>query len=416
MRLEEIARVPTVLEARAEIHRRDDETMAEQLRIVRIPAPTGLETHRARYVAGRFEGFGLEGIASDEVGNVIATLPAARPDTVQDHGAPIILSAHLDTIFPDGTVISPRNEGGRIHAPGITDNSRGVAALLRIAETLVGLRIRTRRPIVFIATVGEEGLGDLRGVKHLFAEGSPFRSAAGFISLDGAGTSRIIHRAVGSRRLRMRITGPGGHSWGDRGLPSPAFALGMAVGRLAELVSPKDPGQAVNVGRMGGGTSVNAIPAEVWCEVDLRATEADRLAKLERRVREIFEIATRAESQRGAWGFPLACTIDPVGERPSGETPIDDHLVRSAIAATRLIGIAPELVASSTDANVPMSIGIPAITVGAGGRGGGVHTHAEWYENHEGARGIERALLITLAAAGIRSADQASVASASAVE
>lgn len=414
MRLEDIVSDPVVREARAEIHRRDDETVAEQERVVRIAAPTGEEAARAAYVARRFETIGLDAPAIDDVGNVIGTLPRRESDGRTDR-APVIVSAHLDTIFPPGTAVIPHTVEDRIHAPGITDNSRGVAALLRIAETLVTSGLATRHPLVFVATVGEEGLGDLRGVKHLFTAGSAFRGAAGFISIDGAGAARVIHRAIGARRLRVVITGRGGHSWGDRGLANPAFALGAAIARLPSLSPVRDPDCAVNVGRLGGGTSVNAIPSEVWCEVDLRASRPDRLSVLETRAREIFEEAARAEGQRSAWGVPLACGVEVIGSRPCGETPPESPIVRAAVAATRLVGETAELTASSTDANVPMSIGIPAITIGAGGHGGGIHTPGEWYDNRDGARGIERALLITLAIAGLR-AGQPSFARASATE
>ncbi len=408
MNLTEIAGLPAVVAARAAIRQRDAETVAEQVRITRIAAPSGAESARGDYVAGRFATMGLVDIVVDEVGNVIAALPGASSGP-GPHGrppAPAILSAHLDTIFPPETVVTPREENGRIFAPGITDNGRGLAALLRIAESLVDTGITTRQPIVFAATVGEEGLGDLRGVKHLFARESPYARAAAFVSLDGAGSARIVHRAIGARRLRVMISGPGGHSWGDRGVANPAHALGAAIGEIANLVVPGDESLAINVGRIGGGTSINAIPAEAWCEIDLRGDEEEALARIAAEAREAFESATRAAAEGGAWRTALECHVEQIGSRPCGEVSEDGALVRAAIAATRMVGERPELAASSTDANVPISLGIPAITIGAGGRGGGIHTLGEWFENHDGARGIERALLTILGAAGARKAGQ----------
>lgn len=408
MNLTEIAALPAVLAARAAIRQRDAETVAEQIRITRIAAPTGAESARGDYVARRLATMGLADVVVDEVGNVIAALPGASsgPGPRGRIPAPVIFSAHLDTIFPPETVVEPREEDGRILAPGITDNGRGLAALLRIAESLVGSGIATRHPLVVAATVGEEGLGDLRGVKHLFATGSPCARAAAFISLDGAGSARIVNRAIGARRLRVTITGPGGHSWGDRGVANPAHALGAGIGELATLVTPGDENLAVNVGRIGGGTSINAIPAEAWCEVDLRGDEEESLAGIAVEAKGVFESATRAAAEGGAWRTALECRVEEIGWRPCGELSEDSALVRVAIAATRMVGETPELAASSTDANVPISLGIPAITIGAGGRGGGIHTLGEWFENHDGARGIERALLTILGAAGVRKADQ----------
>jgi acetylornithine deacetylase/succinyl-diaminopimelate desuccinylase-like protein len=413
MKLEELVDTALVRKARAAIHSRDDETFAEQLRIATIAAPTGEERARAAYIARRFVSMGLVNTTIDRVGNVLGTLPGWGCEPGADH-SPVVVSAHLDTIFPVGTPINLRREENRVYAPGITDNSRGVAALLRVAETLIETDCRLRHPLVFVATVGEEGLGDLRGVKYLFRRGSGFEETAAFIAIDGAGSTRIIHSAIGARRLRFTIVGSGGHSWGDRGMASPSIAMGAAIARLVELAP--DRGSAVNAGRLGGGTSVNAIPSDCWCEVDLRARNGGRLEVLERQTRELFEEATREETRRSGWGVPLECRVERIGDRPCGETPAGNPLVCAAVAATRFLGETPDLGASSTDANVPISLGIPAIAIGAGGYGGGVHTHSEWYDNTNGARGIERALLITLAAAGLRPVDQLSVARASTTE
>ncbi|MEX2583230.1 MAG: M20/M25/M40 family metallo-hydrolase [Gemmatimonadota bacterium] len=403
MNVQSVISHPMVRTARSAIHSRDRGTVEEQIRIVSIPAPTGLEAERGKYVRQRFQELGLAGIRVDEVGNVIGFL---GEDEWLRQGEPVLLTAHLDTIFPDGTAVEPQREGNRIRAPGITDNSRGLAGILAIAEALREARISTDRPLAFVATVGEEGLGDLRGVKHLFRPGSPFLAAAAFISLDGAGIGRIVNRAIGARRWRATVSGLGGHSWGDRGLANPVHALGLAIARVREIRLPDGADFAVNVGRIQGGTSVNAIPSEAWLELDLRSADADTLGSLETEARQALESSVRDEIDGSTRGVPLVISIETIGDRPCGATPDDDPLVQAAVAATRLLGSVPELTSSSTDANVPIALGIPAIAMGAGGQAGGVHTTDEWYENRGGPVGIERALLTVLAVAGVRGLDQ----------
>ncbi|MQA92342.1 MAG: M20/M25/M40 family metallo-hydrolase [Gemmatimonas sp.] len=404
MNLQAIISHPTVRNARSAIHSRDRETVNEQVRLVSIPAPTGQESERGKYVGKRFKELGLEKSHMDDVGNVVGFLrrPKARPNGAS---GPVLLTAHLDTVFPDGTPIEPQREGQRIRAPGITDNARGLAAMLAIAAALRETRITTEKPLVFVATVGEEGLGDLRGVKHLFGEASPFRSATAFISLDGAGITRIVNRAIGVFRWRVTVSGLGGHSWGDRGLANPLHAIGLAVAKLREIRLEDGGDFAINVGRIGGGTSVNSIPSDAWLELDLRSEDGSTLARLEGLVRVALKSAVRQEIDESTRGVPLVMKIEKIGERPSGETPADAPLVVAAVAATKLLGSTPELIASSTDANVPISLQVPAVAMGAGGLAGGVHTMDEWFENQGGPIGIERALLTVLAIAGI---DQAS--------
>jgi acetylornithine deacetylase/succinyl-diaminopimelate desuccinylase-like protein len=262
--------------------------------------------------------------------------------------------------------------------------------------------VRTQHPIVFVATVGEEGVGDLRGVKHLLRPGSPWREAAGFITIDGTGRRRVVHRAIGSRRFAVTVSGPGGHSWADWGLANPIHALGLAIGRLAQLDLPKQPRAALTVGRIGGGTSVNAIPESAWLEIDLRSEDVATLVQVEQQVREIVGTAVEEVSAQRRRGTPaLRLELRLIGDRPTGETPVTSEIVRAARSATRLIGETAELVASSTDANVPIALGIPAIAVGAGGESGGTHTTDEWFTNDGGVEGIERVLLMVLGSAGI---------------
>ncbi len=389
----DIAKDKRVQAARKLVRASDQETIADMLELVAIPAPPFGEAVRAGLVAAKMRALGLS-VTTDDVGNVIAEFPGAAKST------PVILSAHLDTIFPAETEISIKRNGTRIHAPGIADNSRGLAALLAIARAIGQAQIETRLPIVFVATVGEEGVGDLRGVKHLFRPGSRFRKASAFISLDGTGQRRIVYRAIGSRRLRVTISGPGGHSWADWGLANPVHALGLAIGAISDYDVPRQPRTVVTVARIGGGTSVNAIPAQAWGEIDIRSEAAGPLAAAETVVHQAIEEAVAAINGERKRGTPsLQLDIRVIGDRPSGETSINSNLVRTARAATRFLGETPELVASSTDANIPIALGIPAIAIGAGGESGGTHTLAEWYANTNGAAGIERALLIGVGAA-----------------
>jgi acetylornithine deacetylase/succinyl-diaminopimelate desuccinylase-like protein len=374
---------------------RDADTIADQCALAAIPAPSGEEAERARFVTDRLVEAGQSAVEQDEVGNVVAWHACADPTL-----PPILLAAHLDTVFPATVEHRVRREGARLIAPGIVDNARGLAGMLALARALAAVRIRTVQPLVLIATVGEEGAGDLRGVKHLFAEGQPWRGAAAFLALDGGGRHRIVHRAVGSRRLRVEVSGPGGHSWADRGTANPLHAVGHAIAAL--LGDAPATNGAITVARSGGGESVNAVPARAWMELDLRSESADELADMERRVRARVGRAVRRESAaRRAGTQPLVLSVDVFGDRPCGTTRTDAFLVRAAEDATRQLGLVPELIASSTDANVPMALGIPAIALGAGGESGGTHTTGEWYANEGGPEGLQRALLVVLAVAGI---------------
>jgi tripeptide aminopeptidase len=387
-----------VRRARARIQELDAATLEAQIELARIPAPPWGEEERGRHVRQRFTDLGLERIRTDEAGNVHGALPL--PSAVVAEAAPVLVTAHLDTVFPRETDLTVRHRNGRVCVPGIADNARGLATLLTLIEVLGEIDVRTRHPVVFVATVGEEGAGDLRGVKHLFRPESEYRAAAAFISLDGSGLRRIVHRAVGSKRLRARVTGSGGHSWSDWGLANPLHALGGGIAALRSLELPADPRTTLTVARAGGGTSVNAIPAEAWMELDLRSEATEPLVALERQVREGLEEAVAAESRaRRRRTPPLALAWEVIGDRPGGMIPATAPLVQAAVAATRALGVRAELASSSTDANVPISLGIPAVTVGAGGESGGIHTTEEWYSNEGGAVGIERALLLVLAAA-----------------
>jgi tripeptide aminopeptidase len=395
--LRDLTRHTPLQALRRQVHESDERTLAEQLELVRIPAPPFAEEARGAHVLARFAALGLGDARRDEVGNVLGswTPPGAE-------GAPIVVAAHLDTVFPAGTAVEPRTSGKRIHAPGITDNCRGLAGMLAVARVVAASDLRAPRPVLFAATVGEEGIGDLRGVKHLFREGSPLRGAAAFVALDGSGLRRIVHRAIGSRRLRIEVEGPGGHSWSDRGAPNPIAALGAAIAGIGGAALPHPDRSSLTVARIGGGSSVNAIPEEAWMELDLRSEVPGVLGRMEDEVRALLARAVEAQNIARRGGTPpLRTRIQVIGDRPSGETSASHPLVRAATTITASLGAPPELVGSSTDANVPMALGIPSIAIGAGGDSGGIHTLDEWYANDGGALGVERALLVVLAAAGV---------------
>jgi acetylornithine deacetylase/succinyl-diaminopimelate desuccinylase-like protein len=391
-----LAELPAFTRACASIHRADALTLEDQCTIARIPAPPFGERERGEWIRLAFVSLGLAGVQLDPEGNVMGVLEGTEPEL-----PPVIIAAHLDTVFPAGTPLDLQTDGARLSLPGIADNARGLAGLLALIRVIGEAHITPVQNVIFVATVGEEGVGDLRGVKYLFREGSRFRRASAFIALDGTETRRIVTRGVGSRRYRVVLNGPGGHSWADRGTPNPAHSLGSAIAELARIRLPDQPAWALNVGRVGGGTSINAIPEEAWLELDLRSDDPDVLGMLETRALQAIDKAvleSNSERRRGALAGRAEITM--IGERPAGATPADAPVVQAARSATRFIGRRPELVSSSTDANVPMALGIPAIAIGAGGESGGTHTLHEWFENRRGPEGIVRALLILLATAG----------------
>jgi acetylornithine deacetylase/succinyl-diaminopimelate desuccinylase-like protein len=367
--------------------------LERQVELAAIPAPPFQESARGNRVAELMEEIGLHDVKTDEVGNVSGRLPSRAS---QPADGPLILSAHLDTVFPPETEIAIKTDGTRILAPGICDDARGLAALLAAARVFSTLRLPHSREVLFVATVGEEGPGNLRGVRHLLQAGQAASGAAGFISLDGVGMDRVINRGVGSTRLRLTLEGPGGHSWMDFGLPNPIHTLGSVVFRAASIPLPDHPRTSLTVARWGGGTSINSIPERAWIEVDLRSEGAEELEALEGELRKVCaeELGDTADSKSRGDGLNLQ--IEEIGRRPAGATDSSHPLVQAAVEATRKLGQDPKLIASSTDANLPMSLGIPAITLGAGGRGGKIHTVEEWFENENGPEGILRAVLTVL--------------------
>lgn len=365
------------------------------VRICEIPAPPFKEEVRAKEITRVFENIGLARVRCDEEGNVIAERPGLAREPR------IVISAHLDTVFPEGTNIRVRREGARFHAPGISDNTCGIVSLIALARALDAGSITTEGTICFVATVGEEGEGNLRGVRHLFSRGEFRTGVDAFISLDGPGLERITQRALGSRRYRVTVTGPGGHSWGDFGIVNPVHALGRAIARFASYPAPLAPRTSYNVGIIEGGSSINAIPERASMLVDIRSVSSAEIDKLEAYLRRVVELAAREEnSQRSISGTSLTCAFEQVGDRPSGETPVNSRIVRAAIECSRALGIEPRLDCSSTDSNIPISLGIQAITLGVGGISGNCHSLTEWYEPAGREVGIKRLLLLTAALAG----------------
>lgn len=392
---------PRYLRAAAWLEEREDQLVAEAVGICQVPAPPFGEEARAAHVAARLRQLGLDPVEVDPCGNVVCVYRAPGPG----EGA-LLVTAHLDTVFPAGTDVRVRREDGWLCAPGIGDNSAGVALLVQVAAALRATGYRPPHGLAFVANVGEEGLGDLRGMKYLFAEGLAARwPVAAVVVLDGqAGT--IAHRGIASRRLEVSFRGPGGHSWSDFGRPSAVHALGRAIAALDALPLPASPRTTLNVGVVEGGTAVNAIAERARMVVDLRSEDAAALAALEAEVR--AAVARAATTGRGA----VEVEVRVVGDRPGGAIPEHHPLVEALAGAARALGLVPRLVASSTDANVPLARGIPAAALGCV-RGRGAHTVGECLEAASLLPGARLALAAVLAAgawvaeAGVRAAGAA---------
>jgi len=363
----------------------------EQIEISAIAAPPFGEQHRAEHLRRKFSESGLEQTEIDEAGNCLAFYEGRQSDSV------LVVSAHLDTVFPAATDLTLRRSGNRLLAPGISDDGCGLTALLALARALTANKIQVDTSILFVGSVGEEGEGNLRGVRHLFNAGKWAGRIAAFVSLDGAGLEQITNGALGSRRYRVQLRGPGGHSWGDFGVANPVHGLGRAISSLASYPAPLDPRTSFNVGRVQGGSSINAIPGEASMEVDLRSISEDELVRLDAFFRRMVREAVEQEnSTRRKDTPPLELNLSLIGERPSGETPANSPIVSLAQEATRALESKPVLERASTDSNVPIALGIPAITLGAGGTSGNPHTIDEWYDPRDRHLGLKRALLVML--------------------
>lgn len=368
----------------------EPQTLDDQARICEVEAPPFKESKRGELYAQLLREAGLTNVRTDKEGNVLGELAGGAP---RPH---LVFAAHLDTVFPEGTDVRVTREGAVMRGPGIGDDCRGLAVVLAVARAMVKGGIKPAGTITFVGNVGEEGLGDLRGVKYLFNEGMKGRIDR-FVSVDGTGYG-ITHVAVGSLRYRVTFKGPGGHSFGAFGLSNPMHALGRAIATIADFQVPTQPKTTFNVGRIGGGTSVNAIPFEAWMEVDMRSSDAASLQSLDAKFNKAVEDAVRDED--GRWNARLL-TVDKalVGNRPAGQTTGDSAIVRAAVSATRALGLPVSLDEGSTDSNYPMSLGIPAITIDGGGRGTEAHALSERFDSTDSWKGTQRALLIAIALA-----------------
>lgn len=351
-------------------------TLEQQISICQIPAPPFKETERGKEYARRLGELGLVDIHTDSEGNVISRWPGSKAPKPL-----IVFSAHLDTVFPEGMDVRVTKDGPKHKGLGIGDDCRGLASVLTVARAFQKHKAEFNGTILFVATVGEEGQGDLRGVRHLFGKELKGQIDA-FLSVDGTGTS-LASRAVGSNRYLVTYKGRGGHSYGAFGMPNPAHAMGRAMARIADIQVPVSPKTTFNIGRVEGGTSVNSIPISVSMEVDIRSESAKELAALDERLRAALQAGLDGEKQRWpASKAPLDLEIKTMGLRPAAEPPDSLPIVQKAIAAGKKVGVTVFATrAGSTDSNIPMSLGIPAITIGGGGGAQGAHSIDEWYED-----------------------------------
>jgi tripeptide aminopeptidase len=385
---------PKVIKTLEDIKADDDRAFAEQKRITEIPAPPYKEKVRAEYYLKRMQELGFKDASIDTEGNVIAFRKGSgggRPK--------LVVSAHLDTVFPEGTDVSVKEKDGVILAPGIGDDSRGLAALLSVIKSINANEITTVGDIMFVGTVGEEELGNLRGVKALFRDHADID---GFISIDGLGITRVVNQATGSHRYEMIFKGPGGHSFQEFGLPSAIHAMGRAIAKISDLQTPSDPKTTFTVGTVGGGTSVNAIAGEARMAVDMRSNSTEELLKLEARLLDLVKLAVAEENAR--WkSDKMTVEIKLIGDRPAGIVALDSPIVQATQRAVSVITRAPHVTfaGSSTDSNLAMSLGIPAVTIGGGGEGGNWHSRNEWYRPVDAWYGPQNALLTILMLTGL---------------
>ncbi len=380
------------------LHLQEQQILTWQAELTGVPAPPFGEQARAEWLCARFRSIGLDDTYLDPIGNVIAKRKAAGPTKCH-----VLLSAHIDTIFPSHTPIKPAIRGTRLQAPGACDNGAGVVCLLAIAAALADAEIDHDCALIFIGNVGEEGEGNLRGMRHIYADSAFKDSIAAHIVLDGAGHELAITDALGSERYLVTVRGPGGHSWTDAGRPNPIVALSRAIARFSEIELTAAPRTTFNVGAIEGGTAINAIPERASARFDFRSTDPEQLIRLEVELHRAVEDAVIAANQRSSEGqlskTVLDFSIETIGSRPAGRLPHDSPLYETLRAVDRHLNIRTEPRIASTDANIPLSLGVPAVSLGAGGEGGGIHTRAEWYDARGRELGLRRILLLLLALA-----------------
>lgn len=372
-----------------------------QAEMARIAAPPFGESPRAAWLSERFRELGLDDVRIDDVGNVFGVHPGFGRRYVA-------LSAHIDTVFPANTPLNIRQQGSRMYGPGVSDNGAGVAAMLAIAALLRSVRIRHALPFLFIGNVGEEGEGDLRGMRHIFATPRWKDSIAYSLVLDGAGADTIVAEALGSRRFEVIVRGPGGHSWSDFGAPNPIVILAKAIETFAATTVPTIPKTTFNIGVIRGGTSVNSIPESASMKVDIRSTSMAEMERLEQSLRlalnravedETLTAEMRSSAQKRPAG--VGCEIVVIGNRPAGELQPGARILQVVRAVDLHLGNAAQVQRASTDANIPLSLGREAVAIGGGGAGGGAHTLQEWFDSNGRELGLKRILLTMLALAGV---------------
>jgi tripeptide aminopeptidase len=399
---EEVARLamaPEVRSALARFRFEEPQIAQWQMDASRVPAPPFGENLRAEWLAERFREIGLADVEIDDVGNVFGVRPASGRRFVS-------LSAHIDTVFPATTPLNIRQQGTRLFGPGVSDNGAGIAALLAVASVLGSAQVPHTSPIVFIGNVGEEGEGDLRGMRHVFQTPRWRDSVSSSVIVDGAGSDTVVAEALGSRRFEVIARGPGGHSWSDFGAPNPIIMLARAIQTLSETPVPASPKTTFNIGVIRGGTSVNSIPESASMRVDLRSTSMSEIDRLERALRIALDHAVDAENRPGSArgtrrSYAAQCEVIEIGNRPAGELPPDSRLFQVIRAVDAFLGNTAQVQRASTDANIPLSLGREAIAVGGGGTGGGAHTLQEWFDCIGRDLGLRRILLTMLALAGM---------------
>jgi acetylornithine deacetylase/succinyl-diaminopimelate desuccinylase-like protein len=391
-----VASRPEIQRAFRAIDALEPETMADLITLTEIPAPPFQETERALAFADMLREAGADSVWIDGEGNVLAL---RRGDV---GGRTVAIDAHLDTVFPEGTDVTVRTRGNTLFAPGIGDDTRGLTVVLTVLRAMNRAQVKTQADILFIGTVGEEGLGDLRGVKYLFGPNGP--QIDSWIAVDGGSLENVTNRGLGSHRYRVTFRGPGGHSWGAFGLVNPHHALGGAIQRFVELAdefTSTGPRTSYNVGRFGGGTSVNSIPFESWMEVDMRSESPESLVHIDSLLHVAVQAALEDQNGRARRDGALTVEVELIGERPSGSVAPETPIVQRALAATRFVGADPALRIASTNSNIPIARGVPAVTIGRGGRGSGGHSLDEWWMNDRGDLAIKKALLVLTAEAGL---------------
>jgi tripeptide aminopeptidase len=366
-----------------------------QLELTRHPAPPFQEHQRAEWLQKQFQALGLEDVHIDEVGNVIGVMRGAHPQEKA-----VGVTAHIDTVFPPSTKLNVRREGEKLYGPGISDNGAGVTAMDAIAAAMRATGLRPERSVVFIGNVGEEGEGDLRGMRHLFTESKYKDAFAHMLVLDGSVTDTIVTQGLGSRRLEVTVRGPGGHSWSDFGTANPIVILAKALTRLSELQLPAESKTTLNIGTIEGGTSVNSIPATASARIDIRSAASENIAQVEQQARALIEQAVREATGKGAQ--QITHEVKVIGDRPAAELAADARILQVMQAVDAQLNNNSRIQRASTDANIPIAMGLEAVSIGTGGTGGGAHSLNEWYDPTNRDAGLKRVLLAVLTLAGVK--------------